>query len=510
MKSSRLQALFVPGLMASTLLGFPALAADQPQWAERYTRNMVSSETGLPSAFDLETGENVLWAVSTGNRTYACPTVAEGRVFIGANNVGPRDPRNDGDRGVLLCLDEADGNLQWQLAVPRLTDDKYKDWPMISMSSPPTVEGDRVYTVTNRAEVVCLDIHGMANGNDGPFVHEGAHMVPAGDAPLEVTPLDADILWLVDMQAAEGIQIHPHDSAYSSILLDGPYLYLNTDNGVDNTHQGIQAPEAPSLIVLEKATGRLVARDYERMGPVTVHGTWSSPSMGTVGGKRCVFFGGGDGVCYAFEALDPAAVPADVQPLKRVWRFDGDPEAPKEDVHNYLNNREVSPSNIQGMPVFYKDRIYVAVGGDIWWGKEKSWLKCIDATQRGDITATGARWSFEMAQHCVSTPAIAEGLLFVTDCAGLVHCLDAETGTEYWSHELKKECWGSALVADGKVYAGSMGGDFCVLAASKEKQVLATIKLDSATASTPAAANGVLYVTTLNQLYALKDGVAAH
>ena len=159
-----------------------------------------------------------------------------------------------------------------------------------------------------------------------------------------------------------------------------------------------------------------------------------------------------------------------------------------------------------GMPVFYRNRIYVTVGGDIWWGKEKSWLKCIDATQQGDITETGELWSYSMAHHSGATPAIFEGLLFITDCAGLLHCIDAETGQPYWTHEFKKQIWGSALVADGKVYVGSYGGDFCILTATKEKKLLATIQLDSPTASTPVAANGVLYVTTLKELYALKQG----
>ena len=494
---------FARAIVAFTLGLLPLLghAADQPQWAERYTRNMVSAETGLPDTFDPETGHNVRWTIPLSNHAYGPAVVSQGHILIGANNMEARDPRNKGDRGVLLCLDEADGSLQWQLVVPRLSDDKFKDWPMISMSSPPTVEGDAVYTITNRLEVVCLDLNGQVNGNDGPFTDESSHMVPAGDAPLDVTARDADIRWLVDLQNEHGI--YPHDSAYASILLDGPYLYLNSCNGVDNTHEVIRRPEAPGLIVLEKTTGRLVARDFEGMAPNTAHGTWSSPALGTINGQRLIFFGGGDGVCYAFEALDPNQVPETVQPLKRVWRFDMDPNGPKDDVHAYLNNREVSPSNIKGMPVFYQDRIYVAGGGDIWWGKEQSWLKCIDATQTGDVTQSAERWSYTMAHHCSATPAIADGLLFITDCARLLHCLDAETGTPHWTHKLKREIWGSALVADGKVYVGSRGGDFHILAASPEKQILATVQLDAPIASTPVAANGTLYVTSLKTLYAL-------
>ena len=72
--------------------------------------------------------------------------------------------------------------------------------------------------------------------------------------------------------------------------------------------------------------------------------------------------GGGDGVLYAFDALGPDFA-APVATLKKVWSFDCDPTGPKENVHRYIGNRQVSPSNIKGMPVFHRGRVYVAVGG---------------------------------------------------------------------------------------------------------------------------------------------------
>src|SRR4051794_8451254 len=48
-------------LFQTVILSVAALAADQPQWGEAWTRNLVSSEKGLPSSWDLETGRNVRW-----------------------------------------------------------------------------------------------------------------------------------------------------------------------------------------------------------------------------------------------------------------------------------------------------------------------------------------------------------------------------------------------------------------------------------------------------------------
>ncbi len=478
-------------------------ADDQPQWGQAFTRNMVSGETGLPGDFDPASGQGIKWTVDLGSQAYGSPVIARGHVLIGTNNSAAQDPRHQGDKGVLLCLDERQGTMIWQLVVPRLLGDNgFLDQPNIAFCSPPTVEGDRIYVVTNRAEVVCLDLQGMSNGNDGPFLDEGQHMVQPGETAMAVTDKDADILWVYDMRS--GVDIHPHDSAHSSILVDGRYLYVNTGNGLDLHHKEIRKPEAPSLIVLDKQTGKLVGRDGEPIGPRIFHCTWSSPALGVVNGKPLVFFCGGDGVVYAFESLSQDLDDSQVHTLKKVWQFDCDPTAPKEDVQQYVGNRQVSPSNIMGMPVFHDDRVYVTGGGDVWWGKTEAFVKCIDATKEGDITQTGQVWSQPLLRHACTTPAIYDDLVFVGDLGRKVYCFDAVTGQLYWEHSMKGQVWSSLMVADGKLFVGSHGSDFCVFGASKEKNLMATIKLDSPMSTSPVAANGVLYVNTLARLYAIE------
>lgn len=490
-------------VLCTSAVATTGFGADRPQWGHRYSRNMVSDETDLPATFDPETGMNVRWTAALGTETNSTPVIAGGKVIIGTNNGQPRDPRHGGYRGVLLCLDEKTGELCWQLVVPRFETKKYLDWRTGGICSSATVEGNRVYVVSNRAEVMCLDLDGQANGNDGPYLDEGRHMAPAGAAPMKVTSIDADIVWRFDMPAEIGV--HPHDSPCSSILIDGQYLYLNTSNGVDRTHSRIPAPDAPSLIVLDKQTGRLVARDGERIGPRIFHCTWSSPSLGTVHGQRRIFFCGGDGVCYAFKALGISQPAGPVKTLKRLWRFDCDPTAPKENVQRYMRNRRESPSTIMGMPVFCHNRIYVTGGGDIWWGKRQAWVKCLDATQSGDTTAAGPIWSYPVEDHCCSTPAISGGLVWVTDYRQNVHCLDAETGKPYWVHRTRAPNFSSPLVADGKVFVGTKSRRFWVFAADKQKKILATIHLDSPVIATPVAANGTLYVATMEKLYAIRE-----
>ncbi len=500
-------------------------AKDAPQWGQPWSRNMVSEERGLPAGFDPAGGRNLKWSSELGTETHSSPVVAGGRVYIGTNNGHPRDPKHQGDRGVLMCLDEASGKLLWQLVVPKRDEDIYFDWPQSGIASPATVEGNRVYIVSNRGEVMCLDAQGLTNGNDGPFLDEGAHMTrkpldpAAAQSVTNLIPglLDADIIWLFDL--TQGAGIWSHDAAHSSILIRGDYLYLNTGTGVDNTHKHIRTPHAPSLVVLDKHTGRLLARDDEPIAPDIFHSTWSAPSLGEIKGHSLIFFAAGNGVVYAFQPLpeglsapispDPAQYPVAPSPqppvfLKKVWQFDFDPEAPKTNVHKYNGNRRQSPSDFFGMPVFYHDRIYLAGGGDIWWGKNEAWLKCIDATGTGDITTNGLFWSYPLQKHVMATPAVSEGMVFIADCGGRFHCVDAETGTALWTYEIAGEAWASPLVADGKVYLGTRSGAFYVFAASREKRLLSQIDLGSPISSTATAANGVLYVATMNHLYAIQ------
>jgi outer membrane protein assembly factor BamB len=496
----------VLALSAVTWVGGPnAFAADRPQWGQAWSRNMVSEETGLPDSFDPKTGANVKWSVPLGTETHSSPVIAGGRVYIGTNNGNPRDSKHQGDRGVLMCLDEKTGGLLWQLVVPKRDEDVYFDWPNSGISSPATVEGERVYIVSNRGEVLCLDALGFGNGNDGPFQAEGAHMTPHTLATqLKPGPLDADIVWLFDLTAGAGIW--SHDAAHSSILIDGDYLYLNSGTGVDNTHKRIRTPNAPSLVVLDKNTGQLVARDNEAIAPNIFHSTWCAPSMAVIGGRRLVFFGGGNGVLYAFEALSKSIPRHRVNSLKKVWQFDFDPDGPKTNVHRFNGNRQESPSDFYGMPVIDHDRLYVAAGGDLWWGKNRAWLKCIDPTGTGDITTRGLVWSYELSKHVMGTPAVIDGLVFIADCGHMFHCVDARTGKVCWTHDINGEAWASPLAADGKVYLGTRGGSFYVFEISRQKKILSSCELGQPISATAAAANGVLYVATMNRLFAIQRG----
>ena len=514
---------------ALVVLGAPPLSvragqADWPQWGRTDDRNMVSDQTNLP---DLGKGKitlknanwDIRWTVKLGSLCYGNPTVAGGKVFIGTNDRFWSDPRVKRSRGgLLLCIDDATGKVLWRLLVPRYKKKIHGsgfDDLNIGVCSAVTVEGDKAYVVSNRAEVLCLDTGGQANGNDGPYRDEGKYLSGPDKPPVKLYRGDGDIIWRFDMIG--GLKNAPHDAANCNILVHGDLLYVNTSNGVHRMpDEPTPTPDAPTLIVLNKNTGKLVARDGCRIGRRMFHGNWSSPSLGKVAGRELIFFGGGDGFLYAFAP--PKVNPKAAKPavFKSVWKYDCNPKEYKVDADGReldywdgdATRAEVTksykgPNEIIATPVFYKNRVYVAVGRDPEHGIARGILHCIDATKTGDVTKTARLWSYDKIARTMSTAAIAGGLLYICDYAGLIHCLDAETGKVCWIHNTGERIWSSTLVADGKVYVGTEKKRLLIFKTGRKKQLVATIRMPYKMSTTPVIAGGCIYVPTARCLYAV-------
>jgi len=499
-------------------------AEDWPRWGGNdMGRNMYTPAKNLPTMFnpgklkegsediDLSTTKNVRWVAKLGSQSYGNPVVVNGKVLVGTNNETPRNKKHQGDRSILMCLDEKTGELIWQLVVPKLASGKVNDWENLGLLSSPCVEGNRVYLVTSRCEVICLDLDGLRNGNDGDFKDEGQYIAGPGKPKEELTDTDADIIWKYDMMDELGV--FPHNASNCSVLVVDDLVYACTSNGQDWTHVNVPSPNSPSFIALDKKTGKLVAEDEAGIGPRIFHGQWSSPSMGVVNGKKEIFFGGGDGWCYAFDAKPVKKGDDTVLPV--IWKADCNPPEykAKDAAHKYPAAE--GPSEINATPVFYKNRVYVANGQDPEHGEGVGHLSCLDATKTGDITTTGVIWDYKGIHRSISTCSIdpTSGLLFVGDFSGFVHCLDAENGKLYWVFDMKAHMWGSTMVGDGKVYVGDEDGDFTILPARKDfdpkkDKPIFEVNLGAPVYSTPVVANGVMYVASQTHLYAI-GGTAA-
>jgi outer membrane protein assembly factor BamB len=387
-----------------------------------------------------------------------------------------RDPKQGGDRGVVMAFDEKTGEFLWQHTNEKLTAGRVNDWPFQGVCSSPLVEGNKVYYVSNRAELVCLDTKGFRDGeNNGPFKDEKL-----------TGKNDADIIWKFD--TIEEVGNHPHNMANSSPVIYGDLIFISTSNGQDESHVNIPSPKAPSMIALNKNTGKLVW-EVNNVNDKILHGQWSSPAVGKIGDVVQAVMGEGDGWVRGYEALTG----------KLLWSFDTNP---KESVWPKTRNEVIAT------PVIWDNKVYIANGQDPEHGEGVGHAYCIDATKRGDITKDGAVWHFDKIRRSVSTGAIHDGLLYYPDFSGFLHCLDAKTGKELWQHDMFAAIWGSAVVIDNKVYLGDEDGDVAILQAGREKKLIAEINMGSSVYSTPVPANGALFIMNRNQLFSLAVGGA--
>ncbi|WP_168566765.1 PQQ-binding-like beta-propeller repeat protein [Crateriforma spongiae] len=614
-----------------------AAGGDWPQWGGTRVRNNVPGVTGLPESwntgrFDRRTGEwdksrveNIRWYANLGSQTYGNPVVADGQVYVGTNNGAGYLKRYPAkvDLGCLLAFDEENGDFLWQHSSEKLITGRVHDWPLQGICCAPLVEGERLWFVTSRGEVRCLDTKGFYdNEDDGPVKNEPAfvasimdtgegntfeealaelnggtfpaalleQIAQAGEAAEGETAIktvtenkvwtatgnfggvdreltikqigprisvfkalgvndknDADTIWVFNMMTELGTS--QHNMCSCSVTSYGDLLFVNTSNGQDESHGNLPAPDAPSFFCMNKNTGEVYWTDNSP-GTNILHGQWSSPTVAECNGVPQVLFCGGDGWLYSFRA-DRGS---DGNP-ELLWKFDCNPKTSK-----WILGGEGTRNNLIGTPVAYDGRVYIGVGQDPEHQEGEGHLWCIDPNKRGDVSPqlavriegdkrvpiphkriqavepekgeaaidnpnSAALWHYsqqdqdgdgnidfeeEMHRTC-GTVAIKDGLLYIADFSGLVHCLDAK-GTDdgqpivHFTYDMLAQSWGSALISDGKVYVGDEDGDVCVFELGKDNaEPIEEINMGTSVYSTPVAANGRLYISTKDKLFAIEQ-----
>jgi outer membrane protein assembly factor BamB len=527
------------------------LPKDAPKWDE-----------GDQNAIAQWESQWVLWKAEIGvghmrGGNFSSPVIANGRIYVGTNNGNPRNPRDtkknaEGqvefvDKGVLMCFDEKTGQFLWQAVHDKLPSN-VNDWPGVGVIATPTVVGDRIYYVSNQCRVVCADVYGFANGNQG--VRNEKYQ----------DDTDADIIWEYDMIGE--LKVFPHNASNCSPLVVDDRVFVCTSNGVDNTHENIPAPDAPTLICLDRHTGELLWKDNSP-GKNIMHGQWSSPSFAEEPVPQ-VIHGQGDGWLRAF---DPATG-------KLLWQFDCNRKGVKYELGGTGDK-----SDFIAMPVVVNGRVYIGTGQDPEHSSGLAHLWCIDLKKAVELGAKSkerdvspdlvvriekqndeekvitkpnpasavvwcyggeesrkwARRDFKFGRT-LSTVAVVGDIVYATELHGYIHCLNAHTGEMHWQYDTKASIWNSPYYVDGKVLVATDAGDLhvfkhdkkpkkfddteaakgavdaksaraiqkAVRAEVEKEYLLAKIEFPSDIRTTPTVANGVLYVATRDTLYAIK------
>jgi outer membrane protein assembly factor BamB len=455
-----------------------------PQWSmltPALQRNMVNLHAkDIPALWSVEAGKqkNIKWSADVSSGFVGQPVVAHGKVYVNATNKEPRDPTIKGHRAVLMAFREADGAFLWQIAHP-YPDAIAHEILHLGLLSTPAVDEHRLYYVTPACEVICAD------------ADKGTK------------------LWRYDMMKQLGVS--PCFANICSPLVVGDLVYVNTGNGRDDLGD-LPAPNAPSFVALHKRTGKLVWQS-NLPGKNIIEGSWSSPTCALVNGIPQVIFAGGDCVIYSFEP----------DTGKLLWKCDCLPTRRK------LGGRETDPYFV-GSPVVVGDRLYVGQGvaPESSAPPRYSHFLCLDITKKGDVSLksydakdpknkdSALVWAFggliapppargrqAYFGPTMSTPAVHDGLVYIPELSGYLHCLDAKTGRRYWEHDFKTSVWSSPYWVDDRLYLATQDGEVCIFAPGKTGQLLTSMDMDEQMHTTPAAANGTLFLLTRSKLYAV-------
>jgi len=434
---------------------------DWPQWGGTRLRNNAPDVTGLPAQwkpgkFDRRTGDwdkstskNIRWVSNLGSQTYGNPVIADGRVYVGTNNGSghiARYPSNT-DLGCLLCFDEKTGELLWQHSSEKLITGRVHDWPLQGICCSPLVEGERLWFVTSRGEVRCLDTKGFHDDEDsGSVINE-----PARVADLEVANPDyKDTLAKLDegsVSDALKALLEKHGEPTSdevvveTVEAGKTWKLIGTFAGTKRTFNarvaGPRLSVFKTLSIADKKEADVlwVYNMMETLGSsqhnmaacsVTAYGDllfvntsngqdeshinlpapnapsffcmnkntgevyWTNKSPG-----ENILHGQWSSPAIAEIGGVPQAIFAGGDGILYSFRADmgedGKPELlwqfdcnPKETI--WILGGEGTRNNVIATPVIYKDLVYIAVGQDPEHGEGEGHLWCIDPTKRGDIS----------------------------------------------------------------------------------------------------------------------------
>ena len=353
---------------------------DWPMWGGTPARNMVSDATGLPTTWDVKTGKNIKWVADARVAELRQSRRRRRRRARRHEQRALRDPKQPGDRGVLMAFKEETGEFLWQATFEKLSSGRANDWPYQGIASSPLCS-------TASRSTSCESRPGDASTSRASTTARTTARTRTRSSPGKN---DLDIIWMFDMM--EEVGSFPHNLSNSSPVIYGDLLFVSTSNGQDESHVNIPSPKAPAIIAIDRTTGKLVWEDNS-VGDKILHGQWSTPSVGNIGGVVQVVHGQGDGWVRGYEAKTG----------KKLWEFDTNP---KDSVWPKTRNEVIAT------PVISRHVVYIANGQDPEHGEGVGHLYAIDATKRGDITQTGMIWHYDKIRRSISTAAIKDGLIY--------------------------------------------------------------------------------------------------
>ncbi len=143
-------------------------------------------------------------------------------------------------------------------------------------------------------------------------------------------------------------------------------------------------------------------------------------------------------------------------------------------------------------PVADGERIYFSTA----FGKSQ-----VIALKHKGVATPEIAWRNNKNAPKMSSPVLANGLLFYVDDGGILSCVDAATGEAVYRERLGGKFSASIIVAEGRLYISSREGVTTVVPANKEFKIEAQNTLDGSLMASPIAIGSALYLRTDKALY---------
>ena len=202
-----------------------------------------------------------------------------------------------------------------------------------------------------------------------------------------------------------------------------------------NSSWGDMAPVRHRILALNKDNGQVLWWTGPGDQPADPT-TYAMPLPVIMGGVRQIVFANGEGTVYGLKARTG----------EEIWKF------------------RFSKRGLNVTPIVHGNRVIIAHSEENWDNTEMGRVSCIEGTLSGDITSTGEVWRADGLGVGYSSPAYANGRVYVVDNSANLFCLEVASGEKQWEYSLGRVGKGSPVVtADGYIYVGEQNGIFHIL-----------------------------------------------
>ncbi|MEX2187630.1 MAG: PQQ-binding-like beta-propeller repeat protein [Pirellulales bacterium] len=291
---------------------------------------------------------------------------------------------------------------------------------------------------------------------------DAIYFVRADATDITLVALDhgGEQLWKKDL----GPFVSQHGYGTSPIVYED-LVVLGNDQGIE------PSPGESFLIALDRKTGEQRWRTPRK----SREAAYSTPCVyqPANGQPELVFNSGAEGM----TSIDPKSG-------KVNWQID------------LFDKRSCSS------PVIVGDIIYGSCGSGAGGG---NYVVAVRAPNGKDRTAPEIAYKMTRAAYAPYVPGfVAKGdLVFLWSDKGFVSCLRAATGEALWQQRVGGTFYGSPIRVGDNIYCQEASGELVVVAAAEKYKLVARVPLGEPTNSTPAIADGTMYLRTTSHLMSL-------